>query len=148
MEKNIQLLRQTMKHILANPQNHNQETWFSPDYGAEDVNMCNTTMCFAGHAAVLAGGQTPNPKTFDGDWYLKLDGTLSNQNEYVTSLYEDTEQQVLRVSKWAQRKLGLNPYEYEYLFMFMGDAEDVADRVERLAELWESGQEMTDWDID
>lgn len=142
MERNVKLLRETMNHILANPENHNQDTWYSPGDA-----MCKTTMCFAGHAAVLAGAQVPDPKLFDGDWYLKLDGSLSTHEEYMTSMYEDTEQQVLRVSKWAQRKLGLNSYEFEYLFMFMGTTDEVADRVEQLAELWESGQSMNDWDI-
>lgn len=43
---NVPLLRKTLEHIEAHPEEHDQCTWRSP---------CGSTMCFAGHAAVING---------------------------------------------------------------------------------------------
>jgi hypothetical protein len=46
---NVALLRKTMEHIEAHPEEHDQATW-----------VCGSQMCFAGHAAV-ADGATLEP---------------------------------------------------------------------------------------
>ncbi|WP_084963294.1 hypothetical protein [Thermoactinospora rubra] len=49
---NTTLLRQTLAHILRHPEGWRQSTW-----------RCGTTACFAGWAAILAGGR----------WLLEVD---------------------------------------------------------------------------
>lgn len=46
MTINTDLLRRTLTHIETHPDTWDQRAW-----------RCGTTMCFAGHAATLAGGQ-------------------------------------------------------------------------------------------
>ena len=48
MERNIELLEQTMCHINDHPTQHDQSTWVQP-YD------CGTIACFAGWAALLSG---------------------------------------------------------------------------------------------
>lgn len=43
---NVALLRQTLAHIEAHPEQWNQEMW---------ANECGTAFCFAGHAVLQAG---------------------------------------------------------------------------------------------
>jgi hypothetical protein len=44
MTKNAELAYKTLDHIIAHPEEWNQEAW-----------ICDTGMCFAGHATILAG---------------------------------------------------------------------------------------------
>lgn len=46
--RNIPLLRKTLEHIEAHPEEHNQEFWALKT-------PCGTAFCFAGHAVQLAG---------------------------------------------------------------------------------------------
>lgn len=100
-------------------------------------------MCLAGHVAVQAGAAQPSLEDVvnDIEWFVKPDGSLGSEYEYHDS------GDVVRVNRWASDKLGLNVYEREYLFFFFGDADALNQRVGRLIELWESGQEMNDWEI-
>jgi hypothetical protein len=53
---NVALLKQTLAHIEANPHEWNQGEY-----------RCETGMCFAGWAAILAGGQWENADPETGD---------------------------------------------------------------------------------
>lgn len=46
MERNVELLQQTMQYILDHPKEHDQSAF---------VNTCGTAACFAGRAALLSG---------------------------------------------------------------------------------------------
>lgn len=48
--KNYPLLRKTLEHIEAHPEEHNQMYW-------GEKTACGTTLCFAGHAVLLAGAE-------------------------------------------------------------------------------------------
>lgn len=43
---NVELLQRTMQYINDHPEQHNQERW---------VNICGTSACFAGWAAIFSG---------------------------------------------------------------------------------------------
>ena len=45
-ERNIELLQQTMQHILDHPEQHDQTIW---------MNECRTVACFAGWTCLLSG---------------------------------------------------------------------------------------------
>lgn len=51
MQRNIELLQQTMQHIKDHPEEHNQATWIN-------ISKCGTAACFAGRAALLSGRRT------------------------------------------------------------------------------------------
>lgn len=54
---NVPLLRKTLEHIEAHPDDWNQCFWRGVSYVAE----CGTAMCFAGWACELAGGVWAGP---------------------------------------------------------------------------------------
>lgn len=68
---NVELLKDTLEHIKTHPQQWRQDAWFTyldengnavEEYGAvvvTELNSCNTSYCFAGHAALKAGMSGP-----------------------------------------------------------------------------------------
>ncbi|MBO0676759.1 hypothetical protein JRC04_04705 [Mycolicibacterium sp. S2-37] len=50
MNRNIELLEQTMQHIEDHPEQHYQQVWVS-----DRVLNCGTVACFAGWGALLSG---------------------------------------------------------------------------------------------
>lgn len=60
MTPNAPLLLKTLEHIENHPEEWNQESW-----------MCGTTACFAGHAALLDGGEIC-VDSLDG-WFVARD---------------------------------------------------------------------------
>lgn len=71
MTLNIPLLRKTMEHIEAHPEEHDQMTW-----------VCGTTMCFAGHAAVISGAHFVHD--YGGD-IVTPDGDMADIDAYATA---------------------------------------------------------------
>lgn len=106
-EKNVVLLMATMATIKMHPEKHDQGTWVDP---------CNTTMCFAGHAAVISGA------TFDKDIFESEDGWLIDPNGKHVSEYDAIDENChlkdgyLYINEYAREKLGLNYQESSYLF--------------------------------
>lgn len=110
---NVQLLKKTLEQILKFPETHNQEDWH-----------CGTTMCIAGHAAVMAGAELK----------AESDGTVRLWHDGV----------VVSASRFADEKLGLTDFEFNYLFFCM-DNETSIKRLEQIIALWEAG--LTDNDM-
>lgn len=50
-EINVPLLRKTLEHITAHPEEHSQAAWAEKDQRT----LCGTTYCLAGHAVQFAG---------------------------------------------------------------------------------------------
>lgn len=124
---NVELLRKTKEFMQANPGLHNQDTWISFP-GAARSNMCHTSMCTAGHAAVLAGAQVPTYEQYlDSGWTLSSDGAINYWGDPV--------------AMWASEKLGFNDNEYNYIF-FCIDKTVLFQRIDQLIALWEAGKEF------
>lgn len=111
-ELNIELLEKTMQHIETHPEDWNQETW-----------RCGTGMCFAGHAATLAGREwaSENP---DGDNSMMI---LAKPDEFDSASFEETyshktgrwtttDRKVVLVEDVARSELGLAEDEAEIMF--------------------------------
>jgi hypothetical protein len=126
---NIELLKKTKEYMQANPEKHNQGTWISfPSASAPLSNMCHTTMCTAGHAAVLAGAEVPTFQEYlEVGWTLNPEGKVDYCGDGVAT--------------WASDRLGLNCDEYDYLF-FSLDKEELFARIDQVLALWESGQQF------
>lgn len=118
MEKNLVLLKETMEHILKHPETHHQGTWVDP---------CKSTMCFAGHAAMLAGA-TFNPKI-----YLEEDEWLVDE-ETGKHVQWDAGRSRVYVNDFAAEKLGLNDWEEAYLFNAARTKEELIKAVEKFQE--------------
>lgn len=101
--KNYPLLRKTMEHIEAHPEEHDQRYW-----GLQTP--CGTTMCFAGHAVVLAG---LTPVWNKDDRYFLAEG------EMIAAIDEEGTRWSVQVG--AARALGLGPDEADELFQECGD---------------------------
>lgn len=106
MSKNVTLLNATMNLIKANPILHDQRTWIDP---------CATTMCFAGHAAMLSGA------TFDkeiweweDEWYV--DAATGKHVSEDDELPDDEDHCPIHIAEFAMHKLGLTWAERDYLF--------------------------------
>lgn len=123
--KNYPLLRKTLEHIEAHPEEHDQRYW-----GLKGP--CGTTMCFAGHAVVLAGLK---PIWSNTDW-----STLKDENLMAAVVEQDGSRWSVR--EGAARALGLDPDEDEELFFSCGTLDEVREVVG--AYLAEEGGESDD----
>lgn len=102
---NVDLLKRTLDQIVRFPKTHSQDKWH-----------CETTMCIAGHASVLAGAQ------------LRI-GTMGE-----TTLVFDGH--TVSASNFAFNALDLTDFEYNYLFFCMDD-DTAIKRMEQIIALWE-----------
>lgn len=108
---NVDLLKRTLDQIVKFPETHSQGTWH-----------CETTMCIAGHAAVLAGAK------------LKV-GSYGD-----TKLWHDGS--VVSASRFADEALDLTDFEYSYLFLCMDDYVAI-QRMKQIIGFWEQGIRVT-----
>lgn len=141
MTVNLELLNDTLKVIKLNPELHGQSTWVSK---AEHT-TCGTTMCFAGHAAVLAGAEIPDPKkhTID-DWFVAKDENNSYLNMSQVYYANDAVPNQ-HVQDFATKALGISSEERDYLF----EADRTMDEIElAVQELNETGEIQTMWEED
>lgn len=100
-ELNVGLLEATMQYIIDHPEEHDQTWW-----------VCDTTACFAGHAAQLAGWR---PIIIAG---------------YCSLVAKDCRD--LRVCEAAQNELGLTDEQAAALFSGRNDVEDLQRMVKDL----------------
>lgn len=130
---NISLMKKTLEFIKLNPEKHKQSGWIGFDdtvWHNDKHNACHTTLCAAGHAAVLAGAEVPTFGALSTDgWYLNAEGKLDWNG--------------LHVSDWASAKLGMTTLEYNYIFLCLDDA-IALKRIEQVIALWEEGKRLDD----
>lgn len=114
---NENLLKLTMLYIKTFPEKHDQGDW---------VNPCDSTMCFAGHAAVLAGA------TFKNKIYQEEEEWLVDP---ITGKHKDWHYNGDRVyiQEFARKKLGLTVRESDYLFHQRRTHEELEKAVEMLS---------------
>lgn len=131
--KNVKLLQDTLSWIKAHPESHNQGDW-----GHYDSEACETSMCFAGHAAILSGA------TFDKDIYLEeCDWTVNAETgkhvytEYVEGDDEwddsDLKPGTEHVADFAAKKLGVSGDERSYLFGGMRSLQELEEAVDKFS---------------
>lgn len=134
MEKNTKLLNDTLAFIKANPKLHNQGDWIDPGEYEADYQPCSTTMCFAGHAAMLAGA------TFDKDiWFDEYGWDVDAETGKHTPFCDS--ENLIHVSSFAGRKLGLDDSERQYLF----SASRSIQEIEEAVDMFSRGYSVT-WD--
>lgn len=90
MTINVPLLRKTLEHIEAHPEEWNQSAW-----------ACGTAGCFAWHAAMLDGAGNP-PDPFNQEYVPAEPGDDPDQ------LVEIASTQTVHVADRATRVLGLD----------------------------------------
>lgn len=98
MSVNVDLLRRTLAHIEQHPEEWDQGTW-----------RCGTAACFAGHAAILAGGR----------W--STDSLLP----YATANVVSPDGSVRFVAEFAEEQLGLTDGQWGQLFHFENTLDDL-----------------------
>lgn len=100
---NIELIDAVELEIRDNPENWSQDWW---NAGSPDANLCSTTFCFAGHAALLSGAE--RPRFSDFLWEVDPDtGKSVNRPHSRTAVH---------VAEYAAEKLGLTDAERKELF--------------------------------
>lgn len=112
---NINLLKKVRDEIVMNPESHDQSNWF-----------CETSMCIAGHAAVLSGRAVMK---IEPEWGLGLYSTEGNYPVYA--------------SDEAEKALDLSDAERHYLFYCMNNEVSIK-RMDQLISLWEEGKVLED----
>lgn len=127
-EKNVPLLLATMAMIKVFPEKHDQGSWVDP---------CNTTMCFAGHAAVISGATFDRKIHDDEDsWIVDPDGKHVGEREAYQGDYWDGERKegYKFVEEFAKNKLGLTQREADYMFHHARTPEQLENAVYKFAE--------------
>lgn len=140
---NKELLLRTMEEIEKFPETHDQGGWFKPldlPVPSKDGELCNTTFCLAGHAAVLSGASHPEP----AEWVAQHGFEERRRSEWLVNP-ETRESFVclefndviaaeaagaIAVQDYAREVLGLEPWEADALFYFYGSRADLRTRVE------------------
>lgn len=100
LEINVPLLRKTLEHIEAHPEEHIQSTWairgqlgeFIALFEADHLPACGTAFCVAGHAVQFAGHEI--------EWTGESASSCSVQN--ATSNYSQS------IEETAKKELGLS----------------------------------------
>lgn len=116
MTINVPLLRKTLEHIEAHPEEWNQGVW-----------LCATSACFAGHAVVLAGGEWVE---IEHAVFVRAD---ADDNPADLANVDD-KGQVVTVADRAQRILGLSWREARILFHSDNNLDDLRRIVGELIE--------------
>lgn len=123
---NKELIKNTMDLIKAQPEVYDQDNWVSEDA----YSPCGTTMCFAGHVAVLAGAEIPDPKKHQiFDWYVGPEGEYLNYKDFW-NLNKPGES----VSAYARKAMGIDNDEALYMFAHDRSVEDLELAVKELLE--------------
>lgn len=108
---NVPLLRKTLEHIEAHPEEWDQLTW-----------RCETAMCFAGHAADLTGAQWVGSGK-----YITADPAIDHPLDIWSS-------GVTSASARAQTVLGLDEDQAAWLFAGSNTLDDLRCIVGELIE--------------
>jgi len=136
MALNKGLLLAVMEEIEKFPETHNQDAWFrtlGQPVPSKNGELCDTSFCFAGHAAILSGAASPvaGRPTWGTtiarsrpDWWVDpATGKavmLFDHDDYVAAVARGA----VSVANYARRVLGLTPLQASALFhSFGGHAE-------------------------
>lgn len=116
---NVDLLRRTLAHIEANPDEWDQTHW-----------RCETAMCFAGWACDLAGGQ----------WYeddptgMYRDELIAEDGDTGPYMHSRNGVRTIHVDDRARRVLGIDEPQADRLFDAVNNLHDLRRIVGALCE--------------
>jgi len=113
----IRLAQQTLATIEANPKEWSQVNW-----------RCETGMCFAGHAAMLAGREWAEPENSFSDVVVD-----NKSNPHAWSHNDDEDVYVVHVREAAREALGLDDIEAFRLFAADNTLDDLRAYVGQIA---------------
>lgn len=122
-EPNIPLLRKTLEHIVAFPEEWDQTVWGAapleqlPELTKENTQACGTAFCFAGHALLLSGKQF--------NWMKPVH--YGHRRGWVTVNYTTDGEAIERA---AEKELGLTYRQAEQLFHIDNKLVDIVDLLE------------------
>lgn len=143
MALNRDLLFRTLEEIEKFPETHDQNGWFKPverPVPSKDGELCNTSFCFAGHAAVLDGVAHPEPEERLGkafrvrqraDWYVQPETRESIMCEDYEAVLAAQEAGAVSIETYARGLLGLTFDQKEELFYCYGGHVELREIVER-----------------
>jgi hypothetical protein len=120
---NTSLLRETLAHIEANPEEWRQATY-----------RCPSGMCFAGHAVTLAGGRWPAEPGSRYQSFLIADGDDLYQDVRWIDREGEGKVQVVHAEDRARRVLGLTLAQASRLFAGVNDLHRLTVIVSELCE--------------
>lgn len=143
MGLNKDLLLAVMEEIEKFPETHNQDAWFrslDQPVPSKDGELCDTSFCFAGHAAILSGAASPvagrstwagRPDRFRPDWWVDpATGEavmLFDHDDYLAAKARGA----VSVANYARRVLGLTLGQATALFHSFGGHAELREIVER-----------------
>lgn len=127
---NVELLRKTLAHIEANPDQWFQQSWMEPIEGATE-NECGTAYCFGGWAAVLHGATLDD---FMGNTYAVPPPGESIDVFDASDLFEDDYDSRVYIGAYARKTLGLTCAQGDRLFVEHNTLDDLRRIVAELCE--------------
>lgn len=101
MTIDLDLLEAAMSEIEQNPEHHDQQAWSKNVLNRD----CQTTFCYAGHVAILAGAQPPTDALMG--WYVDFESNTTQPWSVRSALF---------VGEYAQKKLGITEKDADALF--------------------------------
>lgn len=119
---NVALLDAVEQKILNDRDSWNQQQWNS---GTPDENMCSTSFCVAGHAAVMSGAALP--KYWFDEW------TVDPATGESFGVWNSDR---VMVSQYAQAKLGLTDGERLDLFYGLNTLNEVQKIMHGIRSRW------------
>jgi hypothetical protein len=133
-------MQEVLDYIEAHPDEYNQASWAGTKHeDGEGDELCGTTCCVAGHAALLNG------------WHLRI--TLHSPDEYgwewievderVDKLDEDGNVvETLHIREAGVRELELTDYQADQLFNGGNDLDEIKAMVKKIA----NHEAIDEWD--
>lgn len=134
-ELNVALLKKTLETIELDQIHWDQNQWRASD------DECGTTMCFAGWAALLAGGTWYLPQPVEGTDRRLNDLLIAEDGEGDLLIAYPTQVRCVSARDRAQRVLGLDEVEAGDLFSAEMGLEELEDYVDFLITKHEAQKE-------
>jgi len=159
MALNRDLLFRTLEEIEKFPETHDQNGWFKPvanPVASKDGELCNTSFCFAGHAAVLNGVAHPEPEEWvrtkafrarqRADWYVHPETRESILCEDYEATIVARDAGAVSIEIYAQQILGLTYDQKEQLFYCYGGHAELRAIVEEFIRFEDRTGDLEDED--
>ena len=118
---NVPLLLKALAHVEAHPEEWVQETW-----------RCGTAACFAGHAAMIDGGEWVNDESA-----LMFARDDDPANATWKPFFAEDDRKRIDVGDRAKHILGLSTEQADNLFAYSNTLDDLRAEVSRLVGDWD-----------